>query len=77
MDIIIKFPDSKDSEDDEEFDELLGDSEESNESNWFTTEKINKIKYVHDYLNNNEYIGKVLSLHHQYELLKLSMITKN
>ena len=62
MDIIIKFPDSKDSEDDEEFDELLGDSEESNESNWFTTEKINKIKYVHDYLNDNEYIGKVLSL---------------
>ena len=62
MDIIIKFPDSKDSEDDEEFDELLGDNEESNESNWFTTEKINKIKYVHDYLNDNEYIGKVLSL---------------
>ncbi len=62
MDIIIKFPDSKDSEDDEEFAELLGDSEESNESNWFTTEKINKIKYVHDYLNDNEYIGKVLSL---------------
>ena len=62
MDIIIKFADSKDSEDDKEFDELLGDSEESNESNWFTTEKINKIKYVHDYLNNNEYIGKVLSL---------------
>ena len=61
MDIIIKFPDSKDIED-EEFDELLGDSEESEESNWFTTEKINKIKYVHDYLNNNEYIGKVLSL---------------
>ncbi len=62
MDIIIKFPDSRDIEDDEEFDELLGDSEESEESNWFTTEKINKIKYVHDYLNNNEYIGKVLSL---------------
>ena len=41
---------------------MLGDSEESNESNWFTTEKINKIKYVHDYLNDNEYIGKVLSL---------------
>ena len=46
MDIIIKFPDSKDSEDDEEFDQLLGDSDESNESNWFTTEKINKIKWV-------------------------------
>ena len=43
MDIIIKFPDSNDSEGDEEFDELLGDSEESNESNWFTTEKINRL----------------------------------
>ena len=43
MDIIIKFPDTEDSEDDEEFDELLGDSQESSESNWFTTEKINKI----------------------------------
>ncbi len=62
MDIIIKFSDSEDNEDDEEFDELLGDSEESNESNWFTTEKINKIKYIHDYLDKNEYIGKVLSL---------------
>jgi len=62
MDIIIKFPDSKVSQDDDEFDDLLGDSEESSESNWFTTEKINKIKYVHDYLNKNEYIGKVLSL---------------
>ena len=62
MDIIIKFPDSKVSHDDDEFDDLLGDSEESSESNWFTTEKINKIKYVHDYLNNNKYIGKVLSL---------------
>ena len=62
MDIIIKFPDSKVSQDDDEFDDLLGDSEESSESNWFTTEKINKIKYVHDYLNNNKYIGKVLSL---------------
>ena len=48
MDIIIKFPDSKVSQDDDEFDDLLGDSEESSESNWFTTEKINKIKYVHD-----------------------------
>ena len=49
----------------------------SNDSNWFTTEKINKIKYVHDYLNNNEYIGKVLSLASSIRSLKLSMMTKN
>ena len=61
LDIIIKFDDEKDNSDDEEYDELLGDSDDSNESNWFTTDKINKIKYVHDYLDSNQYIGKVLS----------------
>ena len=61
LDIIIKFDDEKDNADDEEYDELFGDSEDSNESNWFTTDKINKIKYVHDYLDSNQYIGKVLS----------------
>ncbi len=61
MDIIIKFNDTQNVED-EEFDELLGDEGEQIESNWFTTDKINKIKYIHDYLDNNEYVGKVLSL---------------
>ena len=61
MDIIIKFNDSELASDNDEFDDLLGDEDEPVESNWFTTEKINKIKYVHDYLDNNEYIGKVLS----------------
>tara|TARA_B100000035_G_scaffold278146_1_gene256894 strand:- start:13361 stop:15817 length:2457 start_codon:yes stop_codon:yes gene_type:complete len=63
MDIVIKFKDNSSNDKiDEEFDELLGDDSESNESNWFTTDKINKIKYVHDYLDNNQFIGKVLSL---------------
>lgn len=63
MDIVIKFNDENNNEEiDEEFDELLGADEASDESNWFTTEKINKIKYIHDYLDNNKYIGKVLSL---------------
>ncbi len=61
MDIIIKFNDQE-NEVDDEFDDLLGGETESEESDWFTTEKINKIKYVHDYLDNNEFIGKVLSL---------------
>ena len=47
---------------DDDFDDLLGGNEEIKSSNWFTTEKINKIKHVHDYLDNNQYIGKVLSL---------------
>ena len=59
MDIVIKFNDENNNEEiDEEFDELLGNNDEaSDESNWFTTEKINKIKYIHDYLDNNKYIG--------------------
>ena len=63
MDIVIKFNNDNSNQGiDEEFDELLGIDEDSGEANWFTTEKINKIKYVHDYLDNNKYIGKVLSL---------------
>ena len=61
MDIIIKFDDSESSVEKDEYEDLLGEEEESLESNWFTTDKVNKIKYVHDYLDNNKYIGKVLS----------------
>ncbi len=61
MDIILKFDNPQNSIDDD-FDDLLGGDEDIKSSNWFTTEKINKIKYVHDYLDNNQYIGKVLSL---------------
>ena len=61
MDIIIKFEEEKLTSENDEFEDLLGDEDEPEESNWFTTDKIKKIKYVHDYLDNNYYIGKVLS----------------
>ena len=61
MDIILKFTDSQNTSDDE-YGDLLEGGEESEASNWFTTDKINKIKYVHDYLDKNQYVGKVLSL---------------
>ncbi len=61
LDIIIQFNDEKNIVQDDEYDDLLGDSDEPIESDWFTVDKINKIKYVHDYLDNNEYVGKVLS----------------
>ncbi len=61
MDIIIKFNNTESDSKTDEFDDLLGDEDEPLESNWFTTDKVNKIKYIHDYLDNNEYIGKVLS----------------
>jgi predicted RND superfamily exporter protein len=59
MDVIIKFKEAE-TKNDDEFSDLLGD-EGPIESSWFTTDKVNKIKYVHDYLDKNEYIGKVLS----------------
>ena len=63
MDIIIKFSDNigELNTENDEYEDLLGEEEEPIESNWFTTERVNKIKYVHDYLDNNKYIGKVLS----------------
>ena len=66
LDIIIKFEDEKDTTDDydDDFgDGLLEDDTEVDlESQWFTTDKINKIKKVHDYLDSLPEIGKVLSL---------------
>ena len=66
LDIIIKFEDGKDTADDydDDFgDGLLEDDTEVDlESQWFTTDKINKIKKVHDYLDSLPEIGKVLSL---------------
>ena len=60
MDVIIKFKETDTKNEDDEFSDLFGD-EDPIESSWFTTDKVNKIKYVHDYLDENEYIGKVLS----------------
>jgi len=66
LDIIIKFEDTKDiavDYDDDFGDGLLEDDTEVDlESQWFTTDKINKIKKVHDYLDSLPEIGKVLSL---------------
>ena len=61
MDIIIKFKDNENLLNDD-FEEDLLDDEESQEADWFTVNKINKIKKVHDYLDSLPEIGKVLSL---------------
>ena len=59
LEIILKFPISKDEEKDTEND--WGDEEENDEKYWFTKDKIDKITRVHNYLDNIEAIGKVLS----------------
>jgi len=61
LDIIIKFPDKEKSEKtDDDFDDW--DDEEKDEAKyWFTRDKINRIIKVHDYLDNLQEVGKVLS----------------
>ena len=59
LEVILKFPITKDEEKDNEND--WGDEEENDEKYWFTKDKIDKINRVHNYLDNIEAIGKVLS----------------
>lgn len=61
LDIIIKFPDREKSEKtDDDFDNW--DVEEKDEAKyWFTRNKINIITKVHDYLDNLQEVGKVIS----------------
>ena len=59
LEVIIKFPKKEITEDEEDDwgDEKGGD----NSQYWFTVDKINKIKKVHKYLEELNYVGKVLS----------------
>ena len=66
LDVIIKFKNSEEKivDYDNDFGEgLLDDDTEGDlESLWFTSDKLDKIKKVHDYLDSLPEIGKVLSL---------------
>ncbi len=59
LEVILKFPISKDEEKDAEND--WDNEEENDEKYWFTKDKIDKITRVHNYLENIEAVGKVLS----------------
>ena len=62
LEVILKFPKQDEIEqksEDEEDD--WGDEDENDEKYWFTKDKIDKIKKVHNYLDSLEPIGKVLS----------------
>ena len=64
LEVIIKFPkkEIKETSDDDEDFEDWGDEEDTNdEKYWFTKDKIDKIKSVHNYLDGLPEIGKVLS----------------
>ena len=59
LEIIIKFPKKESQTVDE--DEDWGAEDEDNTKYWFTRDKINKIDKVHNYLENLDHVGKVLS----------------
>ena len=60
LEIIIKFPKNK-KETTTESEDDWGDESENDEKYWFTKDKIEKIKRVHDYLDSLDHVGKVLS----------------
>ena len=71
LDVLIKFDSNNEVDlvddpnlDEEEFEDPLGFLEEEVESDkyWFTSDKVNKIKDVHDYLDTLPEVGKVMSL---------------
>jgi len=56
----VKFPSSEDEETDDEFDSW-DDDEKDEAKYWFTRNKIDKILNIHNYLENLDGVGKVLS----------------
>ncbi|MDC3145515.1 MMPL family transporter [Candidatus Pelagibacter sp.] len=61
LEVILKFPKNKEEKFDEDFEEDWGEEEQNNDKYWFTKDKIDKINNVHNYLDNLEPVGKVLS----------------
>ena len=68
VDILISFDETEledidqTGDDFQDFDELFGLLEAEQEQAWFTPDRINTIKEVHDYLESLPEVGKVLSL---------------
>jgi len=61
LNVILKFPNNKNVEnEDDEFDDW-GEENQDDEKYWFTRNKIDIITKVHDYLDNLEGVGKVIS----------------
>ena len=60
LEVILKFP-KKEEEKSEDEEDDWGDEDENDDKYWFTKDKIDKIKNVHNYLDSLDPIGKVLS----------------
>ena len=63
LEVIIKFPETKlnENDEDDEFEDWGDENEQDNEKYWFTKDKIDTIRNVHNYLDNLPQVGKVLS----------------
>ena len=73
LDIIVKFSDDKvddvkNNEDD--FDDWEDDDEKNSEKYWFTKDKVDKIRKIHEYLDSLPAVGKVLSFSSILEVAK-------
>ena len=60
LEVIIKFPKEKEEPKTEDENDW-GDEDDNDEKYWFTKDKIEKIKSVHNYLDSLDPVGKVLS----------------
>ena len=63
LEVILKFPNNEavESNEDDEFEDWGDDENQNDEKYWFTKDKVDKIKEVHDYLDALPAVGKVLS----------------
>jgi predicted RND superfamily exporter protein len=64
LEIILKFPQTKNKEassEDDEFEDWGDEENENDEKYWFTKDKIDRIASVHNYLDSLPQVGKVLS----------------
>ena len=72
LNVILKFDNEGDdiiNEKEDEFEDWDEESDETDQSKyWFTKDKIDRIKNVHIYLENLDYVGKVLSFYSIIEI---------
>ena len=64
LEVILKFPKKEKASklgEDDEFEDWEDDENQNDEKYWFTKDKIDKIKIVHNYLDSLPAVGKVLS----------------
>ena len=63
FDVILKFPEAKklETKEDDEFKDWEDEENQDERKYWFTKDKVEKIKNVHNYLDSLPFVGKVLS----------------